>query len=84
MASSGAYGTMASMMGNNPATAGVPTQTFNAANILGTPVPQVGDNKARPNYASRVGQGVTNTHIIIVGVAVFAVGYLVYHFNFEK
>lgn len=80
----GSYGSMASMMGANAPTAGVPTQTFNAANILGTPVPAVGDNKARPNYASRVGQGVTNTHVILVAVAIFAVGYLVYHFNFEK
>lgn len=80
----GSYSSMASMMGANSATAGVPTQTFNAANILGTPVPAVGDNKARPNYASRVGQGVTNTHVILVAVAIFAVGYLVYHFNFEK
>lgn len=79
-----AYTSMASMMGNNAATASVPTQTFNAANILGTPVPQVGDNKARPNYAARVGQGVTNTHIIVTAVAIFAIGYLAYHFNFEK
>lgn len=76
--------TMAQMMGKNPATAGVPTQTFNASNILGTPVPAVGDNKARPNYAARVGQGITNTHIILVAVGIFAVGYLVFHFNFEK
>lgn len=76
--------TMAQMMGKNSATAQVPTQTFNASNILGTPVPAVGDNKARPNYAARVGQGITNTHIILVAVAIFAVGYLAFHFNFEK
>jgi hypothetical protein len=78
------YSSMSSMMGSNPASAPVPTQTFNAANILGTPVPGVGDNKARPNYASRVGQGVTNTHVVLVAVGIFAVGYLAYHFNFEK
>jgi hypothetical protein len=78
------YTTMASMMGGNAATAGVPTQTFNASNILGTPVPAVGDNKARPDYASRVGSGVTNTHVILVAVGIFAIGYLVFHFSFEK
>ena len=78
------YSSMASMMGANAATAGVPTQTFNAANILGTPVPAVGDNKGNPNYASRVGQGVTNTHVVLVAIGIFAVGYLVFHFNFEK
>ena len=79
-----AYQSMASMMGSNAGVAGVPTQTFNSANILGTPVPQVGDNKARPNYSARVGQGVTNTHVILVAVAIFAAGYLFFHFNFEK
>lgn len=77
------FTTMASMMGSNAATAEIPTQTFNAANIIGTPVPVVGDNKGRPNYASKVGTGVTNTHVILVAVGLFAVGYLVYHFNFE-
>ena len=79
-----AFGTMAQMMGANPATAGVPTQTFNAANILGTPVPSVGNQPAKPNYASRVGQGITNTHVIVVAVAIFAIGYLAFHFNWEK
>jgi hypothetical protein len=78
------YGTMASMMGKNSATAGVPTQTFGAQNILGTPVPQVGDNKGLPNYKSRVGQGFTNTHNVIVVVAFVGIGYLLWHLNFEK
>lgn len=81
----GTYTTMASMMGqgSNGATASIPTQTFNSANILGTPVPLVGDNKARPNYASAVG-GTNPTHIVIVAVAIFAIGYIAFHINFEK
>jgi hypothetical protein len=77
------FSSMGSMMGSNAATAKVPTQTFNGANILGTPIPAVGDQKARPDYASRVGQGVTNTQVVLVAVALFAIGYLVFHFNFE-
>lgn len=77
------YTSMASMRGANKGTADVPTQTFNSANILGTPIPAIGDQKANPNYASRVGSGVTNTQVVLVAVALFAVGYLVFHFNFE-
>jgi hypothetical protein len=77
------YSSMTGMMGSNAAVAGVPTQTFNGANILGTPVPAVGDQKAKPDYASRVGQGVTNTQVVLVAVAFFAIGYLIFHFNFE-
>jgi hypothetical protein len=76
--------TMVSMMGKNSATAPVPTQTFNSANILGTPIPAIGDNKGRPNYAAAVGTGVTNMQIVLVAAGIFAVGYLVFHFNFEK
>jgi hypothetical protein len=79
------YQTMASMMGQgtNGATASVPTQTFNAANILGTPVPQVGDNKARPNYGAAIG-GTPPKHIVIAAIVVFTIGYVLYHINFEK
>lgn len=77
------FSSMASMRGSNAGTAGVPTQTFNADNILGTPIPAIGDQKANPNYASRVGSGVTNTQVVLVAVALFAVGYLAFHFNFE-
>ena len=82
---SGQYTTMASMMGQGKsgATAGIPTQTFNSANILGTPTPLVGDNKARPNYAAGVG-GTNPTHIVIAAVAIFVIGYLAFHINFEK
>lgn len=76
--------TMVSMMGNRGGTAEVPTQTFNGANILGTPVPAVGDNRGRPNYAASVGTGVSNIMIVLVAVGIFAVGYLVFHFNFER
>jgi hypothetical protein len=73
---------MASMMLPSQATAPVPTQTFNAANILGTPVPQVGDNKGNPNYAA--GTGSNKVQVVLVAVAIIAVGYVVYHVNFEK
>ena len=81
----GAYTTMASMMGQgrSGATASVPTQTFNAANILGTPVPQVGDNTARPNYAAAIG-GTDPKHVVIVAVILIGIGYLAFHLNFEK
>ncbi len=79
----GGYSTMASMMGNQGATAGVPTQSFNAANFIGTPVPTVGDSKGIPNYASGVG-GIAANHVVFVAVGLIAVGYLIYHLNFEK
>jgi hypothetical protein len=77
--------TMAGMMGQSAknGTAPVPQQTFSSANILGTPVPQVGDNAARPNYAAAIG-GTSSTHIVIVAVAIVAIGYLAFHLNFEK
>lgn len=75
--------TMAAMMGGGPGVAGVPTQTYNAANILGTAVPSVGDSKARPNYAAGVA-GAGKNQIVIVAVILFGVGYLAYHFNFER
>lgn len=78
------YNSVLSMMSGSPsATASVPTQTFNAANILGTAVPRVGDNAARPNYAGGVGS-LSSKQIAIVAVILFATGYLLYHLNFEK
>lgn len=74
--------TMASMMLPSRQTAPIPTQTFNAANILGTPVPQVGDNKANPNYAA--GTGSNKIQVVLVAIALIVVGYLAYHMNFEK
>ena len=73
---------MASMMLPNRQTAPIPTQTFNAANILGTPVPTVGDNKGNPNYAAGTGDG--KIRVVLVAVALIAVGYIFYHINFEK
>lgn len=79
------YSSMLSMMTGKPAgSAPIPTQTFAAQNILGTPSPQVGDAQAQPNYAQRVGASVSSTHVVIVAVALIGVGYLVYHLNFEK
>ncbi len=78
------YGSVLSMMGGNRGgTAPIPTQSFNAANVLGTAVPVVGDNKARPNYAAGVG-GASNKQIVIVVVVLVGLGYLFYHLNFEK
>ncbi len=80
----GQYQSVLSMMqGNQQASAGVPTQTFNASNILGTAVPKVGDSTPRPDYK----QGVNNLgskQMIMVILTLFGAGYLLYHFNFEK
>lgn len=76
--------TMAAMMGQRSSPAPVPTQGFSASNIIGTPVPQVGDNKARPNYVGQVGQNVNSYHIIGIAVLLIGAGYIIYHFNFEK
>ena len=80
------FSSMAAMMVTPSDTAPIPTQTYNAANILGTAVPQVGDNKARPAYQAAVGSasGVNPTHVVLVAIAFFAVGYIIYHVNFEK
>jgi hypothetical protein len=77
------YVTMAAMMSGNSATAPIPTQTFNAANFIGTPVPMVGDNAGRPSYAAAVGAP-DPKHVVLVAVAFIGIGYLVYHLNFEK
>ena len=69
--------------GNPSGAAPVPTISYDAANILGTAVPQVGDNKARPPYG--LGVGTTSVkQVIIVVLAFIAIGYLAYHINFEK
>lgn len=78
------YGSVLGMMsGNQNGVAPVPTISYNAANILGTAVPQVGDNKGRPNYAMGVGN-TSVKQVIIVVLVLIAVGYLAYHINFEK
>jgi len=79
------FSSMAAMMsGGSPSSAPVPTQTFAAQNILGTPTPQVGTASGMPNYAAKVGQNVDPTHVVIVAVVLIGIGYLVYHLNFEK
>lgn len=78
------YTSVLGMMNGSPSgQAPVPTQTFNASNFLGTVVPTVGDNAARPNYGAGVGS-LSSKQIAIVAVILFAVGYLLYHLNFEK
>lgn len=71
------------MQGNQNATAGVPTQTFNASNILGTAVPQVGNATPRPDYQKGV-NNLGSKQVVLVVLIIFAAGYLLYHFNFEK
>jgi hypothetical protein len=78
------YSSMAAMMGQTSSPAPVPTQGFAASNIIGTPVPVVGDNKGRPNYAGQVGKDMNSLHIIGVAVVLIGLGYVVYHYNFEK
>lgn len=78
------YSTMASMMGQKSGQVGVPTQGFAASNIIGTAVPAVGNQKARPNYPGNVGGIQAHWHTIGVAVLVIGAGYLIYHFNFEK
>jgi hypothetical protein len=81
----GSYPTVLSMMSGKgqSSTAPIPTQTFSSSNILGTAVPQVGDNKARPNYSNGVGT-TSNIQTAIVAVVLIVVGYVLYHVNFEK
>lgn len=69
---------------SNGPVAPVPTQTFSSANILGTAIPQVGDAQGRPNYAAATAGGVNSLHVVAVAVVLIAVGYLIYHLNFEK
>lgn len=77
------YPSMLSMMGGGGASAPIPTQTFAASNIIGTPVPSVGDNKGMQDYRGAVGK-ISQQHVVVVAVAVIAIGYLVFHLNFEK
>lgn len=80
------FSSMMAMMGSSsqPATAPVPTQTFAAQNIIGTPIPQVGTASGAPNYGGVVGQAVNSNHIVLIVIAVIVGGYLAYHFTFEK
>jgi len=78
------YSMLSMMSTQNSAIAGVPTQTFNGANILGTPVPVVGDQKGNPPYGGAVGNAVSSRHVVFIAVAIIAVGYILFHVNFEK
>lgn len=80
------YQSMAAMMGTQQGTAQVPTQSFNAANILGTPLPVVGNSNGSGTngYSGSVGQKVPKQQIALIAVGLVGIGYLVYHFNFEK
>lgn len=84
MGSNSNFSSMSAMMISPAQSAPIPTQTFNAANLIGTPVPQVGDNAGRPAYASSVGNNVNPHHVVFVVIALFAIGYVLYHINFEE
>lgn len=71
------------MQGNQTSYAPVPTQSYNAANILGTAVPTVGNQGPKPDYVSGVA-GKGGKQVVLVALILFGVGYLLYHFNFEK
>lgn len=71
-------------MGQTSSPAPVPTQGFAASNIVGTPVPMVGDNKGRPNYIGNVGASLNALHIIGIASVIIVAGYVLHHFNFEK
>ena len=77
------YTSMQQMMVTPAKTAPIPTQTYNAANIIGTPVPMVGDNKGRPPYEGNLG-GVVPSHVVLVAIGLFAIGYILFHVNFER
>lgn len=76
------YGSMMGMMGQR-STAPIPTQSFNSANFIGTPIPAVGDSRGSSNYANAVG-GISNIQVVLVACSLIGLGYLLYHFNFEK
>lgn len=80
------FSSMSAMMqaSRQPASAPIPTTTFAAQNIIGTPIPQVGDAQARPNYGGVVGQQVNHKHVVLVVIAVIVLGYGAYHYTFEK
>ncbi len=80
----GNYGSMRSMMGNAPFVASVPAQNFSASNIIGTPLPKVGDNKGIVNYAGAVGTNINKMQVVLIAVAIVGIGYLLHHFTFEK
>lgn len=78
------FSMLSMMSGQQGAVAPVPTQTFNGSNILGTPVPTVGDQKGNPPYAGAIGNAISSQHVVFIAVAIIAIGYFVFHWNFEK
>ncbi len=74
---------MLGMMGRTASTAPVPTQTFGAANIVGTAVPQVGNQAARPNYAPNVGGDQNAMFIIGIAIGLILLGFLLHWWHWE-
>lgn len=71
--------------GRATGTGPVPSQTFYANNIAGGPVPKVGaaQGTAGTSLAGQFAQ-VQPTHIVVVVLALIALGYLLHHFSFEE
>lgn len=78
------YSMLAMMSQQQAGIAGVPTQTFNGSNILGTPVPVVGDQKGNMPLSGAVGNAVLSSHVVFIAVAIVVLGYLLFHINFER
>ena len=74
---------MKAMMGQSTSPSPVPTQGFAATNIVGTAVPKVGSQPARPNYVGNVGDAVHQYHVIGIAVFIIVAGFLLHWFNFE-
>lgn len=69
----------------NNGTGPIPTVTFRAQDIAGGPLPKVGSAQSTSG-TSLSGQFATvkPTHIVIIVLAIIAIGYLLHHFNFEE
>lgn len=78
----GTFNLQSYMKGGSGTTAPVPTQTYNASNIFGTAIPQVGDSKARPAYSPT--GGTSTKQVVLVVLFLIFIGYLLYHLSFEK
>lgn len=61
----------------------VPTQTYSAANLIGTPVPQIGQVGVTPTISNTVGAS-KKSHIAITVALLVVVGYMLHHLFFEK
>lgn len=62
-----------------------PQVSYNSSNILGTPIPKVGDQRGNPTYSAVVGQSYPNKiNVVVVSLVLIGGGYLLWHLTFEK